>query len=271
MTGNHILAWQIFQKVLSENAVSSQLKNQIFMDIALNKPVFTDATNERQNNRYLCQYLQYVSSKADLKRYGSLIIRAYHGLSEDLFEHDDHEQAIECLNSELTVRQKLIKYDKSGRLELAHRSMDLAELYGERNSIMAIKYYKRTIARYERFKNVGVRDRMAVCWCAIASLRSKHSAKTFISAFDLLLPSASDRLGIISATNIAECYLYLAKSYARCPRLTSLALDVSIISLRLCINDTTEDFTLSDEELDGCWEWTLSLYQIRSGKSRNLA
>ena len=270
MTGNYILAWRNFKEIVSKNVIGDQLHNKIFMDIVLNKPLFRDTTDERQNNRNLCQYLQFVSSKADLKRYGSLIVHAYADLSENLLEHDDYEQAIECLVSEIEVRQKIIQYDKSERLELAHRSMDLAELCGEKNSMMAIKYYKQAITRYERFKNVGVRDRMAVCWCEIGSLRPKHNATTFINAFDLLLPAPSNRLRMIITTNIAQCYSCLAKSDARCPELSFLALDISIISLRLCINDTTDDLILSDEDLDDCWEWTLSLYQIKSGEFRNI-
>ncbi|UJR12526.1 hypothetical protein I4U23_016701 [Adineta vaga] len=42
--------------------------------------------------------------------------------------------------------------------------------------------------------------------------------------------------------------------------------DYSLKSLRFLINHVPDDFTLSDEELDGCWEWILSLFKMKSDK-----
>ncbi|CAF1077095.1 unnamed protein product [Adineta ricciae] len=72
------------------------------------------------------------------------------------------------------------------------------------------------------------------------------------------------RMEITVADNIARCYMCLAKSYARSRRLNSQALETCLKSLRLLINHVPVDFTSSDEELEGCWEWALSLFKIKS-------
>ena len=232
----------------------------------MNKPLFKNEADERQNNQTLLQYLQYISTRADLKRCGFLIVDTYRGLSESLSEDDNQEQLIEFLKNEIRIRKKIIRYDRSSRYELAHQCKNLADLYEKKNCLMAIKFYKEAVVYFKPYRNTGASDLIAICWCEIGSLRRRHNAKTFINAFKLLLSDTDHHMEMNVADNIAQCYLCLAKSYARCSRLVSLALETSLQSLRLLLNHILDDLILLDEDLDGCWEWTLSLFKMKSGK-----
>ncbi|CAF1181704.1 unnamed protein product [Adineta ricciae] len=272
IVGNPSLAWDNFQEILPEISTDTELFERIFISIAMNKPLFKNEVDEQQNNRNVHQYLQYISTKADLKRFGPLIAGAYRDLSEYLFQNDgQQQQLIEFLESEVQIRKKIVQYDRSSRYDLAHRCKDLASLYGHKDCRKAIKYYREAVNNFKPYQEVGTRDLIAICWCEIGLLRPRHNVQIFINAFNLLLSDMDHRMEMTVADDIARCYMCLAKSYARSRRLNSQALETCLKSLRLLINHVPDDFTFSDEELDDCWEWALSLFKIKSDQDGSQA
>jgi tetratricopeptide (TPR) repeat protein len=213
--------------------------------------------------------LEYVQKTADLKIYGHQIADDYNNLAQALYQYDDSPQVIECYNRYIEIRKVLV--DDSSYLDLACAYKELAAIYSRDSSDTAIESYKQALDQFSHIEDNTAKIHMAMCWCEIGCLLAKHDVGTFIRAFELLLPDTDNESNSFNTHNIAQCYLCLAKSYARSSDDVSLALVAGQQSLCLflqVIDDALE--ILGDEQeilkddLDGYWELLLPLHQKKS-------
>ena len=230
----------------------------------MNEPPVPNEDLELKKYQNCSQYLNYVEQRADVQIYGSIIADNYRNFGIFFLEHDHRTQTYECLNQEIKVRKRIVRYDKNSRLELADTCMLAGDLWREDNLVQARKLYRKAIVHFKHCRNIGENVRMAICWCEIGLLKAKHDVKIFRRAFDLLINENQGTLWV--GENIARCYLCLAKSYARSNAMTSIALENCQLALRFFLNGMPDDTGFIEDDLDGCWDLLLLLHQRKSSE-----
>ena len=260
------MAWKLTQEILNDDTIDDFLKERIFNDIMTNKPPYENDEIHCENYRNCCQYLDYTVSKINLRDCQFPLADFYRNFSEIFLEYNDRSQAIECLKQDVKIRKQSSQQQEIDRLEIANSLMMLANVYDTSNPALAIKTYKQAIDQFDYFKYIGENVRMAICYCEIGLLEVKHRPKMFIRAFDLLLLDDVDETATFVGDNIGHCYMCLAKSYARCDRMSSFALETCEQALRFFLHFLRKaDFdSILECEFYGCWELMESLYQTKN-------
>lgn len=258
------MAWRIFHEISTDNLLEDLSYESIFNDIVVNEPPVSNEDLEMKKYQNCLQYLNYVEQRADVRIYGSIIADNYRNFGTFFLEHHDRTQSYECLNQEIKVRKRIIRYDKESRLELADTCMLAGDLWTEDNPVQARKFYRQAISHFKHCRNIGENVRMAMCWCEIGLLKGKHDANIFLRAFDLLLDQKKGIFWV--GENIGRCFLCLAKSYVRSNVMTSVALENCQLALRFFLNGMPDETVFIEDDLDGCWDLLLLLHQRKSGE-----